>query len=203
MPFSVLKRQTPVETVTAPENGGATPPQPHWYVARIRSNPQGRSELLLSRDGFEVWFPMQKHRTPKRETVLVPLFPGYLFIRFADDPDTRLHVLRTTGVISLLGSRRGPGLEPEPEPLPDRQIESLRLMVTLAPHGIEVHPTKETKAGTPVRVLAGPYRGIEGKFVSVRNRSTIVISMGVLGQDASVLIDPEDVETIQPARKAA
>ena len=59
-----------------------------WYVVSTKPNQENRAALNLRKQAFEVLLPMmQKKRRHARqiETVLRPLFPGYLFVEF--DPD--------------------------------------------------------------------------------------------------------------------
>ena len=74
-----------------------------WYAARIRANHEKRvAERLLHRD-IEYLLPLYTSRRQwkdRRVCLLMPLFPGYLFVRFG--MRERLRVLEVPGVAGLL-----------------------------------------------------------------------------------------------------
>jgi len=56
-----------------------------WYVARTLPRGEFAAAIELSRDGFEVFSPQVKVPHPRPGHSEIPLFPGYLFIRW--DPE--------------------------------------------------------------------------------------------------------------------
>src|ERR1035438_1730842 len=72
-----------------------------WYAVHTRSNFEQRVAGELGRKGFESYLPAyeETHQwRDRKKQVAVPLFPGYLFVRFVDSQELRLPVLRATGV---------------------------------------------------------------------------------------------------------
>ena len=65
---------------------------------------------------LEVW----SRRKDRREKIQKALFPGYLFVHEILDPYHRLEILKTPGVVRILGNEHGP------VPVPDPQIESIQ-----------------------------------------------------------------------------
>ncbi|HQF30164.1 MAG TPA: transcription termination/antitermination NusG family protein, partial [Hyphomicrobiales bacterium] len=61
-----------------------------WYVVSTQPHQEARAESNLVRQGFETWLPRfarERRHARKVDTVLVALFPGYLFVRL--DPDVQ------------------------------------------------------------------------------------------------------------------
>jgi transcription antitermination factor NusG len=89
--------------------------------------------------------------TDRKKEIRVPLFEGYCFARFslAD----RLPVLQSQGVVRVVG-RLG-----RPEPIPDKEIESLRKLINNSSNFV-CHPY--LREGMPVQVISGPLQGVKG-----------------------------------------
>ena len=91
-----------------------------WYALQVRPRTERFTAQLLNQKGYEPFLPtyLRKRRWSDRVKVLSqPLFPGYLFCRL--DPLVRLPVLKTPGVISVVGVGK------EPIPAPDHEIDAV------------------------------------------------------------------------------
>jgi len=53
-----------------------------WYVVRINPRSELQAEAELSRDGYEIFSPHIKALNPRQGQLYLPLFPGYLFLRW-------------------------------------------------------------------------------------------------------------------------
>jgi transcription antitermination factor NusG len=110
--------------------------------------------------------------------VQVPLFPGYLFCRF--DPQNRLPILKTPGVIQVVGCSR------QPIPVDEDEIKSIQALVT---SGIPNQPWPFLKVGEKVRIESGPLRGLEGVVVEFRGNRRLILSVSLLQRSVAVEID--------------
>jgi len=52
-----------------------------WYVARTEPRLEHLAEDRLKRDGYQIYLPRIRSSNFKYENKLVPLFPGYLFLK--------------------------------------------------------------------------------------------------------------------------
>jgi transcription antitermination factor NusG len=78
-----------------------------WYAVRTRSNCEQTVSEVLKQKGlteFSPFYVARRRWSDRTKRVRLPLFPGYLFCRF--DPLDRLPVLRTPGVVNIVGLRR-------------------------------------------------------------------------------------------------
>jgi len=98
-------------------------------------------------------------RRDRRLKIRVPLFPGYVFVRSDLNPHERLEIVKTIGVVRLVGNKDGP------IPVPDEAINSLRIMVA---GDNRVLTGTRMKKGDRVIVVDGPFTGIMGTFVRYR-----------------------------------
>ncbi len=54
---------------------------PLWFAIHHRADDGARVRLGLRREGWEVHWPREVHRVPRRDDTLRPLLPGYMFAR--------------------------------------------------------------------------------------------------------------------------
>jgi transcription termination/antitermination protein NusG len=159
-----------------------------WYAIHSRSNFERRIAVELEGKGVASYVPSyQELRAWKdrKRKIDVPLFPGYVFARFQDGPAARLSVLKTPGVVRILG--QGIGIEP----VPDSEIDALRLVLEArVPCG--AHPL--LKAGDSIRVVRGPLKGLNGTLERGKGRCRVVIGIPLLNQSVAAEVNASDVE---------
>jgi transcription antitermination factor NusG len=160
-------------------------------VLHTRSNFEKRIAADLTASGVEAYLPAYEevHQwKDRKKAVLMPLFPGYVFARFHDEPGTRLRVLQVSGVVCILG-RDG-----RIESVPEVQIDSVRAMLNA--NAALVHPF--LREGDWVRIKRGPLNGIEGILVRAAHRFRVVVSISLLARSVATEVDLGDVE---PAKR--
>ncbi|MGH7231251.1 MAG: UpxY family transcription antiterminator [Nitrospiraceae bacterium] len=157
-----------------------------WYAIRTRSRHEKIVRSQLAGQNIENFLPTVKRWSQwkdRKKEIEFPLFAGYCFARFS--LEDRLPVLQSTGVVSIIGSGGQ-----QPEPIPDSEIESLRLLVnTCLPY--DAHPY--LKEGMPVEVISGPLQGLKGRLIRKAKLCRLVVSINLIQQAASVEIDASSV----------
>ena len=154
----------------------APPPPGHWYAVYTRCNFEKKvaSELAGRRIESYVALVEQVHQWKDRKKVVeTPVFPGYVFARFADEPRSRLNVLQAQGVVRILGN--GGGIEP----VPDFEVEAIQRLLK-ADVAFFAHPF--LREGAWVRVKRGALKGVEGLLVRMKSRTRLVLSVALLSQ---------------------
>ena len=162
---------------------------PRWYVLYLRSRYEKRVHEELLRRGIESFLPTTieiRQWSDRKKKVEAPLFPGYDFVRI--ELSQKLRVLEVDGVVKFvaIGSAR-------PEPVPDEQIESLRLVIASPKTLRKESPLNE---GEVVRVKSGPFAGAQGIVVRAKNSTRVVISIEAIQQAISIEVAAGDVEQI-------
>ncbi len=163
---------------------------PKWYAIHARSNLEKKIAVELDGKGIESYLPAQEEThqwKDRKRKVAVPLFAGYLFARFRDTPELRLNVLKTSGVIRILG--QGSAIEPVPEGEIEAVKTVLNSRVSCSAHGL-------IRMGTQVRVRHGPLAGLEGLLARIKRQERLVISVGLLGQSVAAEVSLYDVEPL-------
>lgn len=162
-----------------------------WYVIYVKSRHEFQVHKTLIVKGIDAFLPtverLRKWKDRKK-IIAFPLFPGYLFINIPESSHAMLTVLKTKGIVKLLGSVPG-----KPDPIPDIQIASLR---TLIENKEALDPYPYFHEGQHVRIKKGPLAGVEGILTEKLGKHIFVLSVDVLRQGVALTISASDVERI-------
>ncbi len=164
------------------ERGGALP---EWYAIWTRSHSEQMvADQLLSKD-LDVFLPkitVWGRRAGVRHAIRVPMFPGYVFLNAAVDKQIYLDVIKSRGVVRVLGERWDCL-----SPISDYEIEAL---LTLVNSGLAVTPHSYLREGQRVRITGGPLKGVDGFLVENRSeRGILILSVDLLQRSVAVQID--------------
>ncbi len=162
-----------------------------WFAVWTRSRQEKSAATMLATLGVLHFLPLKSevHEwSDRKQTVTVPLFPGYLFVRINLAKDSRVMVLNTSGVAGFVGNQTGP------LPIPDRQIEDIR---TALETRVECTVIPLLTDGDRVRVLRGPLAGIQGKLVRSNSSSRLSISIETIHKSLLINVSQHDVELLE------
>lgn len=165
---------------------GSSISDPHWFAVYTISRHEKRVARHLEQRQIEHFLPLYRTqhcwKDGSRAVVELPLFPGYVMARTRWNE--RLGVLETPGVVSIVGTGKGPA------PLPDFEVEALRR--GLDPARAEPHPL--LTVGKRVRIKTGALAGIEGIVIRSKSGYRVVLTLNLLQQSIAIEVDGEDVE---------
>jgi transcription antitermination factor NusG len=165
----------------------------HWYALYTSANHEKKVAAELGWRSVENFLPLYSsvRRWKDRKVRLqLPLFPGYVFVHVA--LNDRVRVLQVPGVAKLVSFG---GL---PVALPDEQLEALRAGLS-GQMRAEPHPF--LTVGRRIRVLRGPFEGIEGILVRRKGVLRVVLSLELILRSVAVEVDASEIEPIlQPVR---
>ena len=114
--------------------------------------------------------------------VSTPMFPGYLFLRHSMDKTSYVEVLKSRGLVRILGERWD-----RLSPIPDDEIDAVR-KITAA--GLPVLPYLYLREGQRMRIQRGPLAGVEGIFLKGDpQKGLLVLSVELLQRSVAVEID--------------
>ena len=168
----------------------AVPPQAEqsWYALHTYPRHEKRVAAELANKGIQTYLPLitRVHQwSDRRRQVELPLFPCYTFVRITPSTEERVRVLRTGGVISLVGGTK------EGVPIPENQIDDLRTLVT---NRIPFDPYPFLKIGQRVRVCGGSLNGLEGILIRRDGKRRLVMSVESIERSLSICIEGLEVE---------
>ena len=134
-----------------------------WYVVHRRSRHEYKVNTGLSQKNLTTFLPeieSWSKRKDRKKKISTPLFPGYIFVEASVlDNETKLKILKTVGVVRLLGKKENA----EAIPVPDTKIEAIRRFVGSKE---EIITLQYPQLGEPARITDGPFAGVEGIVVS-------------------------------------
>lgn len=155
-----------------------------WYAIHTRSRHEDKACLGLTQKAIHVFLPKMEvwsKRKDRRKKILVPMFPGYLFAETAEmDNRARLDILKTSGVVRILGRPQGQ----EPIPVPDEKIDAIQRLVASR---VEIHQIQYPKIGDRARIMDGPFQGIEGVVLQADyDQELFVVSIELLQRSVAI-----------------
>jgi transcription antitermination factor NusG len=157
-----------------------------WFALQVRTRHETGIASFLEAKGYEQFVPLYKCRKRWSDRIKVmeaPLFPGYLFCRF--DPQYRLPILKTPGVMQIVGYNR------VPTPIDESEINAIQ---TLMVSGLVTQPWPFLTVGDRVRIESGSLCGLEGIVVKLKQNHRLVVSITLLRRSVAVEIDSALVE---------
>ena len=166
--------------------------QLNWFALLTRSNFEQTVYNSIMKKKIEAFLPKSKRKSRRKDRNLmleVPLFPGYIFVKSTFDAAYQLNILKTIGAVRLLGNQAGP------VPVPETQVESLKIL-TSANTDLITGTTIRIEKGDPVIILEGPMAGAKGEFTRYKGRGRVVVKIDILGQYAGVEVEEDNVEKI-------
>lgn len=158
---------------------------PRWFALKTRSRHEKLVRDRLAAQGVEEFLPTVTRLSQwkdRRKEIVVPLFAGYCFARFAW-PD-RLAVQKTSGVVAIVGGGD------RPEPIPDEEIEAIRQLMAST---LRYDPSPYLREGMLVEVAKGPLQGVRGLLVRKGTRHRLVLAVHLIQQAVAVEIYDSDV----------
>ena len=163
-----------------------------WFAVWTRSQCEPKVEEGLRRRQFEPFLPcvrVASRRRDRRVLLERPLFPGYLFLRFAPSREAYIRVASTDGVVRILGERWD-----ALHPVPDEQVDAVRRIVS---EGEGARPVPWIKIGHRARIVVGPLAGLEGFVRGWRPaRATFVVGVDLLQRCVGVEVEAAAIERI-------
>jgi transcriptional antiterminator RfaH len=156
----------------------------YWTACRLQPNRTALALHCLNLQGYEVYCPRLRElrvRRGRRVEVLLPLFPGYTFLRV---------------VMGWWQARWAPGTcglvmdGATPAKVPDAVIAEIRSRERKG--AIEL-PSK-LRPGDRVHVLRGPFRDQLAIYAGMSGGDRVAVLLRLLGGERRILLQRSDVE---------
>ena len=165
---------------------------PLWYALRTRGRAERQAALRLAGAGVEVFpalAPIRRTWSDRVKRVEMPLFPGYIFARFA--LVDAAHALAVPGVVEVVrtGGRA--------TPLREAELDAVRRLAT----GVEAtgqlpEPMEEEDhlaPGMPVEVVRGPFQGLAGIFLEREGGSRVAVRIDAIQEVRTIRMERDMV----------
>lgn len=165
-----------------------------WYCAQTHTGSERIAVVNLNRQSFRTVLPLgteDKRVGGKTTTVIVPLFPRYVFTQFDIDKD------RWSAVNSTIGVKRLVSFGPKPAVVPDGVVEPLIALQQLV---LEQKILVPIRLDCRVRVVSGPLAGKDGDdtigICKWTNGQRVKLLMDIMQRRIEIEFDVADVEAV-------
>ncbi|MDD4995326.1 MAG: transcription termination/antitermination protein NusG [Patescibacteria group bacterium] len=154
------------------------------YEENVMDNLKKRIESYDMEDKvFGVLIPKEKKikiKNGKRRIVEEKIFPGYVLVEMIVTDDSWYMVRNTPNVTGFIGTGT------VPTPLSEDEVKSLQKRM-----GVEEPQYKiDVSAGSPVKIVDGPFKGFEGKVSELDEaRGKIKVLVNMFGRETPVELD--------------
>jgi transcription antitermination factor NusG len=158
----------------------------YWKVLFVKPRTEKKVAEYCKLYGIDFYLPMREQtRVVQRRKISVemPLFPGYVFVRLL--PVQKLPMQQTNLLVRILE--------------PSKPREMLRSLVMIR-RALRANPAlvtaKPLSKGRHVRIIDGPFQGIEGRVARLTSKMKVVLNIDMIGQATAVEIESEFVEVL-------
>lgn len=156
-----------------------------WYACYTRARHEKRVDRLLGERGIESYLPVVprlRQWKDRKKVVNWPMFPSYVFSRFARDE--LIQVLRVPGIATVVRSN---GLL---VPIGIEELDNVRrFALALAMQDVQPELRPYIAEGQWVRVVDGPFQGVSGIVIECRNKRRVLVGLKAIGQGLEIDID--------------
>ena len=172
-----------------------------WYVVntyaghenRVKDNLEKRLETMgISDNLFRIIVAEETQievKNEKSKEVVKNIFPGYLFVEMIMTDEAWYVVRNTPGVTGFIGSSGGGA---KPIPVKGDEIEKLLRRIGQSDKAVEV----DFKVGDAVKILSGPFSGMEGTVESMNDETQVATVLIILfGRETPTDINYVDLQT--------
>lgn len=162
-----------------------------WYALHTRSRFEQKVFNGLRGKAIEAFLPkvqVMSRRKDRRKKILVPLLPGYVFVQCNMDPYAYWDIIKTVGVVRMIGFKG------KPVAANDEEIASLMIL-----NGTDrtVENQDYMQEGDRVMVMEGPLKGLVGFYLRHKSKSEkVVVSLELLKRSMAVEIEGWALEKI-------
>jgi len=148
----------------------------------VQTGPDAKAETLNVKNPWYALYTRSRHEKRVAETLEQR-------VRFRPEDASK--------VLSVPGSVQVIGVAGKPAPIPDDEMENVRLFTEcLAETGVVPRPTPSIELGEQVLVQAGPFAGVRGVVLEHRGVDRVLIQIGLsaIGQALKIELDAESLE---------
>jgi transcriptional antiterminator NusG len=154
------------------------------YEENVEKNLRQRIETLDMEDKiFNILIPKEKKikiKNGKRKVVEEKIFPGYVLVEMLVTDESWYVVRNTPNVTGFIGTGT------VPTPISDKEIKELQKRM-----GVDEPKFKiDVLEGSPVRIVDGPFKNLEGKVASIdEGKGKIKVLVSMFGRETPIELD--------------
>jgi transcriptional antiterminator NusG len=161
-----------------------------WFAVQTRPRHEKKVARTLQEKEIKAFLPLFSSThcwSDRRRVIHAPLFPSYLFVQISESLDVRVPILRTTGVVGIVGNR-GMGAT-----IPEEQIQAVQAILE---QGIPFTSFSFLNAGQRVRIRGGSLDGLQGILLAKNGDQSLVVSVETIQRSLAIRVAGYRVEPI-------
>jgi transcription termination/antitermination protein NusG len=154
------------------------------YEENVSNNLKQRIESMDMEDKiFNILIPTEKKikiKNGKRKVIEEKIFPGYVLVEMVVTDDSWYVVRNTPNVTGFIG------VGTTPTPISEKEVKDLQKRMGVEEPKFKIDVTE----GSPVRIIDGPFKNLEGKVVNVdEEKGKIKVLVSMFGRETPVELD--------------
>jgi transcription antitermination factor NusG len=173
-----------------------------WYVLRVTYQRELTASKALEELQIEHYVPTIKTRIRNEKGVSIgwktePLVHNYIFVHDSYENILKLKQGKLDYLRFIMGKDEN-GLLNVPQYVPDKQMmDFMKVVRTMGSKPVD--PNIDLKKGDHVRILTGPFEGVEGIYIKMPNRheKRVVIKILGIAAVATMALKASDIEKIE------
>ncbi len=159
----------------------------HWQVLFLKPRTEKKVAEVCRAHRLPYYLPLQtttKTYQRRKVTSTKPLFPGYLFVAVAQEQKMLLQ--RTSHVVRFLVPHQPFHML--------RQLVQVRRALRADP---ALRPVSALTKGRRVRIIGGPFQGMEGTVTRLASSMRVVLTVEMIGMGVAVTAEIAQVEPLR------
>ena len=173
-----------------------------WFPMRVTYNREMSVKRELDALGIENFVPMHyelRENNGARKRVLVPAIHNLIFVRSTQDMLTELkNTRRELMPLRYIVRHTLEDGRVEIIVVPDRQMENFRRVAGVETDDVMFLDCNEyiCRVGRRVRIVQGPFAGVEGVIKRIKNNKHVVVQVEGLAAVAITFVPPSLLEAV-------
>lgn len=191
-----------VSTLNAPKQSSKS--SPHWYVLRCTYGQENKAFQYIVSKGGTAFYPTlieQKIINGKRKSVEVSRLPN-LFFAYGTEEEIQFFVYDNVNLPYLrfyyTYHREGTKVTKQPLIVPEQQMKSLQIICKAEADDILILPNDiiKFKEGQQVRIIGGPFAGVEGRVARFYGQQRVAVIIDKLLTVATAYVPSAFLESV-------
>ena len=169
-----------------------------WFAIRVTYGRELKFKKLLEEAGIQCFVPMRRKKVEKdgrHEVKIVPAVSNLCFVN--TDKPVMDEFMKSFGE-ACWGRYFWDKTIGGPAVIPDKAMEDfMQISLVMADEVLYLQNiTEKLRAGQKVRVIDGPFKGVEGVVVRVKRSRRVVVDIPGMIAIATTYVKPQDLELV-------
>lgn len=170
-----------------------------WYAIRVTYGRELKFQAMLKEAGFETFVPMKRRKVEKNGKTVILTVPAVSNLCFVNcekkNLDSFMNQLGEACPARYIWDKANG----RPAVIPDKAMSDFITVCTVMADDVLYLKdiTSRLREGRKVRILDGPFKGVEGVILRVKRSRRVVVELPGMLAVATTFIDLRNLEVIQ------